>query len=271
MVVADLRERFERDGFVFPIRVFSREKAAAYTAAYERHERAGEIKDDSPGLKVHCVFRWAYEIATNPAVLDVVEALVGPNILVFGSRPWNKLPHDERYVAWHQDNSYYGLDPHDEVALWVALTDSTVANGCMRYAPGSHRWGDQVHTIVGNPNNRLTRGQEITTIDDASAADGVLAAGEAAFHHERTVHGSRGNPTSTRRLGFQVNYIPTHVRSTIGRRGALLVRGVDDHGHWDLDPIPRFDLDPLGLAANEHATSVYYANRTQVAETRSGT
>src|SRR6185437_780444 len=74
MAAMDVRERFERDGFVFPIRVFSTEQAAAYTAAYERHERAGEIKDDSPGLKIHCVFRWAYEIATNPAVLDVVEA-----------------------------------------------------------------------------------------------------------------------------------------------------------------------------------------------------
>jgi ectoine hydroxylase-related dioxygenase (phytanoyl-CoA dioxygenase family) len=264
----DLRERFERDGVLFPIRVFSAEQAAAYERAYEGHERQGQIKDDSPGLKIHCVFPWAHEIATNPAVLDVVERLIGPNILVFGSRPWNKLPHDRRYVAWHQDNSYYGLDPHDEVALWVAITPSTLENGCMRYAPGSHRWGDQVHTIVGNPMNRLTRGQEITTIDEATTVAAVLAPGEAAFHHERTVHGSRGNESATRRLGFQVNYIPTHVRSTIGRRGALLVRGVDTYGHWDEDPIPRFDLDPVGIAANERATSIYYTNRTQVAETR---
>jgi non-heme Fe2+,alpha-ketoglutarate-dependent halogenase len=264
----DLTARFERDGFVFPVRVFSAEQAAVYEAAYERYERAGQIKDDSPGLKIHCVFTWAHEIATNPLVLDVVERLIGPNILVFGSRPWNKLPHDDRYVAWHQDNSYYGLDPHDEVSLWVAITNSGIENGCMRYAPGSHRWGDQVHTIVGNPRNRLTRGQEITTIDEATAVDGILAAGEAAFHHERTVHGSKGNLSATRRLGFQVNYIPTHVRSTIGRRGALLVRGVDAYGHWDKDPVPQFDLDPIGIEANERATAVYYRNRTQVAETR---
>ena len=264
----ELRERFERDGVVFPIRFFSAEQAALYEQAYERHERAGEIKDDSPGLKIHCVFPWAHEIATNPAVLDVVERLIGPNILVFGSRPWNKLPHDRRYVAWHQDNSYYGLDPHDEVALWVAITPSTLENGCMRYAPGSHRWGDQVHTIVGNPMNRLTRGQEITTIDEAATVAAVLAPGEGAFHHERTVHGSHGNESAIRRLGFQVNYIPTHVKSTIGRRGALLVRGVDAYGHWDEDPVPRFDLDPIGIAANERATSIYYTNRTQVAQTR---
>ena len=219
-------------------------------------------------MKIHCVFPWAHEIVTNPVVLDVVERLIGPNILVFGSRPWNKLPNDHRYVAWHQDNTYYGLDPHDEVALWVAITASTIENGCMRYVPGSRRWGDQVHTMVGSPMNRLTRGQEITTIDEDTAVAAVLAPGEGALHHERTVHGSKGNYSSTRRLGFQVSYMPTHVKSTIGRRGALLVRGVDEYGYWDHDPVPRFDLDPIGIAANEHATGVYYANRTQVAGTR---
>ena len=263
----DVAERFARDGFIAPIPIFPPEQAARYLADYERFEATGQIKDDSPGLKIHCVFRWAYEIATHPTVLDVVEKLIGPNILVFGSRPWNKHAHDERYVAWHQDNSYYGLDPHDEVAIWVALTESTTENGCLRYVPGSHHWGDQVHTIVGNPNNRLTRGQEITTVDESVAVDGVLRPGEAGFHHERTVHGSKGNTSGQRRLGFQVNYIPTHVKSTIGRRSALLVRGVDEYRHWDEDPIPRYDLDPLGLAANDAVTAVYYRNRTQVAET----
>lgn len=257
--------RFAEDGFLTPLRVFSEERAAAYLAAYESFERSGQIADDSPGLKIHCVFRWAYEIATDPTVLDAIEKLIGPNILVFGSRPWNKLPNDRRFVAWHQDNSYYGLDPHDEVATWTAITPSTTENGCLRYVPGSHRWGDQLHTIVGDPMNRLTRRQEITTIDESQAVDAVLAPGETAFHHERTVHGSKGNTSPTRRLGFSVNYIAPHVRSTIGRRTALRVRGIDTYGHWDADPIPRYDLDPLGIEANQRATDIYYANQRQVA------
>jgi non-haem Fe2+, alpha-ketoglutarate-dependent halogenase len=266
--LSELKERFERDGFLFPIRIFSEAEAGRYRTLYADFEAQGNIKDDSPGLKIHCVFRWAYEIATHPAVLDVVEELIGPNILIFGSRPWNKHPSDVRYVAWHQDNSYYGLDPHDEVAIWVALTPSTVENGCVKFVPGSHRWGDQVHEIVGNPLNRLTRGQEITTIDEGQARDAILQPGEASFHHERTVHGSKGNASSTRRLGFQVNYIPSHVRSTIGRRTALLVRGIDEYRHWDADPVPRFDLDPDGIAANARETAAYYANRQQVAKER---
>ena len=122
--------------------------------------------------------------------------------------------------------------------------------------------------IVGDPLNRLTRGQEITTIDESLAVDAVLQAGEASFHHERTAHGSKGNGSDQRRLGIQVNYIPTHVRSTIGRRSALLVRGEDRYGHWDVDPIPAFDLDPAGVAANERQTAVYYANTRQLAKER---
>jgi ectoine hydroxylase-related dioxygenase (phytanoyl-CoA dioxygenase family) len=152
--------------------------------------------------------------------------------------------------------------------MWVALTPSTVENGCVRFVPGSHRWGDQVHEIVGNPLNRLTRGQEITTIDESLAVDAVLQAGEASFHHERTAHGSQGNGSDRRRLGIQVNYIPAHVRSTIGRRSALLVRGEDRYGHWDVDPIPAFDLDPAGVEANERQTAVYYANTRQLAKER---
>jgi ectoine hydroxylase-related dioxygenase (phytanoyl-CoA dioxygenase family) len=264
--LSQLAERFAENGVIFPVRVFSEDQAAHYATEYAKFEGLGKIKDDSPGLKMHCVFRWAYEIATHPSVLDVVEELVGPNILIFGSRPWNKHPTDERYVAWHQDNAYYGLEPQDEVALWVALTSSNSENGCVKFVPGSHRWGDQVHEIVGNPMNRLTRRQEITTVDEAQALDAVLRPGEASFHHERTVHGSKGNGTSSRRLGFQVNYIPTHVRSTIGRRTALLVRGIDTYNHWGADPIPRFDLDPVGIAANEQQTAAYYSNREQIAK-----
>lgn len=264
--MTELGERFARDGFVFPIRVLDDAEAARCAALYEAFEADGKIKDDRPGLKLHCAFRWAYDIVTNPAVLDAAEALVGPDILVFASRPWNKKPNDRRYVAWHQDNSYYGLDPQASVAMWVALTPSTVANGCVKFVPGSHTWGDQVHEIVGNPLNRLTRGQEITTIDESLAVDAVLRAGEASFHHERTAHGSKGNATATRRLGIQVNFIPAHVRSTIGRRSALLVRGVDRYGHWDADPVPRYDYDPVGVEANAAQTSVYYANTQQLAK-----
>ena len=84
-----------------------------------------------------------------------------------------------------------------------------------------------------------------------------MAAGEFSLHHERMAHASGPNRGADRRIGFAFFYIPTHVRSTIGRRQATLVRGVDDCGHWDPDHAPRFDLDPLSMAQLSAAWGEY--------------
>ena len=173
--MSELRERFERDGFLFPIRIFSEVEAERYGALYAGFEGQGQIKDDSPGLKIHCVFRWAYEIATNPAVLDVVEELIGPNILVFGSRPWNKLRTTSlRRVAPGQlvlrarparRGRAVGRDDAEHARERLhALRPGQPSLG----RPGPRR-------SSGIPMNRLTRGQEITTIDEAASARRVLA------------------------------------------------------------------------------------------------
>lgn len=265
-VASDFRARFERDGFAFPVRAFSAETAARYLDTYVRYESEGVVSDKEPLGKQYAVFPWVYELCVNPVILDHVEALIGPNILVMGARPWNKQPNDERFVSWHQDNAYFGLEPHDEVTIWAAITESDRGNGCLRYIPGSHTWGDQVHAERRDAVNMLSRGQTIEDLDDASAVDVELAPGEVAFHHERTVHGSKGNYSPRRRLGYSVFFIPTHVRSTVGRRGALLVRGVDEHGHWDRDPIARFDADPAGIELSRRNTRAYYAVERQQAD-----
>jgi non-heme Fe2+,alpha-ketoglutarate-dependent halogenase len=261
----DVREQFQRDGYLFPLRVLSEAKAAEYLATYEKYEREGFLSDDAPIAKHHCIFPWVHELATNDAVLDVVETLLGPNILCFGSRPWNKKPNDPGFVSWHQDNAYFGLSPHEEVTTWTALTKADTENGCMRYLPGSHLWPDQVHRETHDPNNLLSRGQSIDNTDERGAVDVILNTGETSIHHERTVHSSGANSTNQRRLGYSIFYIPTHVQSTIGRRGALLVRGTDTFGYWDADPVPRFDLDPIGVEAGKAHLRTYYANATQEA------
>ena len=87
--------------------------------------------------------------------------------------------------------------------------------------------------------------------DETGAVDMELRAGQFSLHHERVVHGSRPNGTDDRRLGMSIVYVPSRVRSVVGRRSALLVRGTDAYGHWDRDPEPRFDLDPVCLEVME--------------------
>ena len=240
---------FERDGYVFPVEAMSAEDAQALGRRIEDYERETGV-DATKRLRVkgHLVFPWLVELARHPAILDAVEDLLGPDILVYMSTFWFKGAGDPSYVSWHQDSAYYGLDPHEEATVWFAFSDSTPESGCVRVIPGSHRGEELVHVETYDT---------LEGIDDSGAVDLVLRAGQFSIHHERLVHGSEPNRSAWRRMGISFIYIPTHVRSAIGRRAALLVRGRDRHGNWDADPVPRFDLDPVCVEAMERSLAGY--------------
>jgi non-haem Fe2+, alpha-ketoglutarate-dependent halogenase len=244
LAASDL-EAFRRDGYLCPLRGLSDDEAGAALAALE----AFEIRHGGFGkrlrFKAHLRLAALMNVARNPTILDAVEDLIGPNILLFTSTLWPKDGRDGRFVSWHQDSAYFGLDPHEEVTAWVAFTASNRENGCVRVMPGSHLGADYSHDETYEPDNLLIRGQTIRGLDEAKAVDLELRPGEFSLHQERTVHGSLPNPSSARRIGYALFFIPTHVRSTLGRRSALLVRGRDEYGHWDADPVARFDDDPL--------------------------
>lgn len=238
---------YNAQGYLSPFPCVSRDEARAMREEVERFEREEGKSLAEFHFKSHLYLKWSYELSRSPAVLDVIEDLIGPNILVFASKFWIKGAGDGTYVSWHQDSAYFGLDPHDEVTAWIALTDANVRNGCIKVVPGSHAGPAQSHVETYHEKNLLARGQAIEGLDDSQAVDLELEAGQFSLHHERTVHGSLSNHSDDVRIGLCLFYIPTHVRSTLGRRTACLVRGVDEYNHWDADPIPRYDRDPVIL------------------------
>jgi len=242
-------EQFRRDGYVMPFRAMSAEQAALCRRRIEDYESTSGT-DSNAFLKIkgHLAFPWLVELGSNPAILDAVEDIIGPNILLFGASIFAKNGRDPRYVSWHQDSAYFGLSPHEEVTAWVAFTDSNVANGCLRVLPRSHLGSDFRHVETHAKDNMLAKGQAIEGIDENQAVDLILSAGQFSLHHERTAHGSQPNRSHDRRIGFAFFYMPTHVCSTIGRRTASLVRGVDSFHHWDPEPLPKSDLDPVSCA-----------------------
>jgi non-haem Fe2+, alpha-ketoglutarate-dependent halogenase len=103
-------------------------------------------------------------------------------------------------------------------------------------------------------NNLLTRGQEIAVaVDESKAASLMLQPGEMSLHDIKLVHGSAPNESDDRRIGLAIRYLPTHVRQTKDRDSAMLVRGVDTHGHFDLEPRPQRDMDEAALRAHADA------------------
>lgn len=259
-------EQFRREGYVAGFRAMSAAEAARCRAGIERYEAdSGTDANATLKIKGHLAFPWLVELARNPIILDAVEDLIGPDILLFGSSIFAKNGHDPRHVSWHQDSAYFGLSPHEEVTAWVAFTDSTVENGCLRVLPGSHAGEDLRHTETYAKDNMLAKGQTIEGLDESKAVDLVLQAGQFSLHHERTAHGSKPNRSADRRIGFAFFYMPCHVASVTGRRTAALVRGVDRYQNWDPDPLPRFDLDPVSFATLRSVWSQYSDGGTKQA------
>jgi len=255
-IPASVGSDFERDGFHFPLVAMTRGEALAYRAKLEAHEAAhGGPLRAARRHQTHLLFTWADDLIRHPAILDAVEAVIGPDILCWVTNFFIKEAHTEDFVSWHQDATYWGLEPHDQIlTAWVALTDVPVESGAMKFLPGSHRRGQLAHEDTFHEHNLLSRGQEIAVeVDEHDAVDVTLRAGEFSLHHVLLAHGSHPNTSADRRIGFAIRYIPTSVRQTKLRDAAVLVRGVDRFGHFDLLDGPAADLDRAALAA--HADS----------------
>ena len=253
-----LGARYERDGYLAPFRVLESEEAEGHwqrmqALRKERPEDAAAAFSFNP----HYLLPWLYDLARHPKILDKVERVLGPDILVWSTGFFSKKPHDPSYVSWHQDSTYWGLEPPDIVSAWVAFTPSRRANGCMRVVPGTHALGQIEHVDGFADGNLLSRGQEVQVdVDEADAVDLELEPGEFSLHHVRIVHGSNPNPTDVPRIGFVVRYIATHCRQIGGRTPAALVRGEDRYGHFDPLPCPREEFDPEARAVYDAATPV---------------
>ena len=231
--------KYREEGYVAPIKVMPAERAEAYR---QRLERATAIDPDRAQpilkLKSHMIFGCLNELVRMPAILDAVEGVLGPDILVWTSSMFSKKPASADFVSWHQDIAYWGLEPPDIVTAWVALTDSSPDNGCMRVVPGTHKLDVVAHRDTYAENNMLSRGQEVAVeVDEAKAVDIVLKPGEMSLHHTKIVHGSNANLSSRPRQGFAIRYIAPSVRQAKGAEDSvMLVRGEDRYKHFQYDP-----------------------------------
>ena len=150
MLTATHAADYHRQGYLPGQNILSATEAMSMRKACVR-TCGVEIKDTprrqaNNRLKPYLLFRWAADLVRHPAILDCVEALIGPNILVFHTTVWFKEPRSAKSVPWHQDATYFGLEPFEHVTAWVALTPSTEEMGCVVMLPGSHRQGQLAHT-----------------------------------------------------------------------------------------------------------------------------
>ena len=249
-------ERYRGDGYLAPLRVLDVGEANAMRGALEAFEaERGEPLKGSVRFKSHLLFRWLADLVRSPRLVDAVEDLIGPDILCWTSHWWIKEPRSPQFVSWHQDSQYWGVDTENLVSAWIALSPATVESGCMRCIPGSHVGPGLPHSDTWADDNMLTRGQEISVgIDEDQAVNLEVGSGEAALFAYRIAHASYPNRSPDRRIAVAIRYIPPDARQTlVDWDSASLVRGRDDCGNFEHEPMPARDFDPAAVEFHRYA------------------
>jgi non-heme Fe2+,alpha-ketoglutarate-dependent halogenase len=264
-LTADAQQQFHELGYRFPIRVLEGEDLELC------RRRFFDYREQSlPRLRklpinehyrvfcdMHFAAGWVYKIATLPRILDAVESVIGKNILVWMSQWFAKMPGEKTFVSWHQDGMYWELSPAKIVTAWVALSPSTATNGGLRVIPGTHLQPALPHNETYQSDNALSRGQDIAvSVDESKAVDIELQPGEMSLHHLWIVHGSKANTSlDTPRIGIAIRYLSTEVSQNSPTKPlAMLVRGKDEFGHFELLPPPTREV--LGPDDPDHAAIV---------------
>lgn len=251
-------EQYHRDGFLAPLQALTPAEVASYRTKLEAFEVAIGGPVTSPEVesryryRTHALLPWVSELVRHPAILDATEDLIGPDILVYTCTWFIKEPQTEAVTVWHQDATYFGLRPqHLHVTAWVALTDATMAHGCMEFLPQSPSFGQLPHQAFAHKNSINGGGQQaVIDIDESQVVPAPLRAGEFSFHNTLCLHRSQPNRTTERRIGLAISYIPAHVQhiGTAHKAPAMLVRGEDTYGHFELEHPPSDDFEAARAA-----------------------
>lgn len=258
-------QHFRDEGYLTPVRVMSTAEAAGFRADLEGFEqRQGKPLTGNQRAKTYLLFSWAHRLLTHPAILDVFEDLIGPDIVAYHWTSWIKEANSPAFVSWHQDATYFGLEPLEQVTAWVALSRANTESGCMRVVPRSHKRGQLPVDLRPDQDNLLTSGQTVqVSVADEDTVEMPLEPGEISLHHTCTIHGSKGNNSSDRRIGFCLDLVPAHVRPNphLIASGALcsgmLLRGKWRHDLFPPEKAPVGDADPVSAAQHAEGVASY--------------
>lgn len=248
---------YEELGFVDSIQILSEDEVRSYRADVERTCQA--LGDRITRLNaLHLSFRWAWDLCTHPRVLDCMEQLLGPNILLKSTRLFYKHGRSSSYVGWHQDGITERVEDAHVPAIWLGLTAATVENGCLRVVPRSHRLGLVPHTSFPDSDNLTTEGVTAQARIE-SPHDVVMRAGEMSLHHPLVLHASNPNRSSGPRIGFTATYSTPALRSS--RTAVAWVRGDGPRHCFEvIDEPPRVSLEDEVAAYLARDQQIHFAN-----------
>ena len=241
--MSGLREEYEREGFVIV------RQAIDENLAREAQNHVRWLIEQNPGVRpeqlhAHLAVSDPFwiRLVSDSRLVDIAEQFVGQDVALFATHYICKPPKDGQPVLWHQDGSYWPLEPMDVVTLWLAVSDSVPENGCMRVIPRTHRMKLETVRERADVASVLGSSMDLSLVDDAKAIDVVLKAGDVSIHHPNVIHGSEANTSYMWRMGLTIRYIPTSTRITKPGAGSpFLLRGKAVPGVNEYLPRPVYD------------------------------
>lgn len=244
-------EQYERDGYVVFPNVLDADliqEASDHVAWLQ--QKHPELRPEHLGHVLMTDDPFWVRLVGDDRLLDIVEPFIGPNIALFASHYICKPPLEGQPVLWHQDGSYWPLEPMEVITIWLAVDDSDPENGCMRVIPGSHRMDLQALQRTTEIPNVLSSQIDPALVDESKAVDIVVKAGGVSVHHPNIIHGSNANHSPRRRCGLTIRYIPTTTRILLKENwqltpegrfpSAFLLRGEAVPGINDYNPRPKY-------------------------------
>ena len=264
--LSDQQINFYNDNcYIAPIDVLSKQEANEIRNEIETIEKKWPKALEGIGRNyIHLISPVFNKVCLNTKILDAVESIIGKNILICGTTLFIKNPNEKGFVSFHQDAKYIGLEPHNWVTAWIAVTDTNEENGCMRMWPESHKEKIKHHNQKFDENNLLTRGQTVENVPLNETEPVILLAGQMSLHHPTVVHGSGINKSNDRRFGFVIqSYIGPDVDQVIGKMYVQQARGNDEfkyHKHVSR-PVELMNQNDIQTRkkANEELSKIFYS------------
>ena len=259
-------KKYKDKGFVSPLNALTKDEAEEVKSEIEFIEKKWPNELEGLGRNyIHLISPIFDKVVHNSKILDAVESIIGKNILACGTTLFIKNFDERGFVSFHQDAKYIGLEPHNWVTAWIAVTDSNEENGCMKMWSGSHKTDlkNHIEKFDYSKGNLLTRGQTVENVPFEETEPVILKAGQMSLHHPRIVHGSGVNKSKERRIGFVIkSYIGSNVEQVLGKMYVQQARGEDSFNYHDHVERPEITMGQNGIKirkkANEELSKIFY-------------
>ncbi len=175
-------------------------------------ESQPDFEGRSPEDRVSKIFKLHRRPAFLPFLRDervgqILVESIGPDVDCFLSQFIFKNP-GAWGQPWHQDSYYFPFEPaRPVVAMWLAVTEATLENGCLHILPGSQT--ERVHEHIPDRRPGALYGYvEIVDHDMSASEPCLLEPGDLLVFDSHLMHRSTDNESDTLRAAMVWHFAP---------------------------------------------------------------